>query len=150
VYKRQILRKQFYCPSNQTWNRDDFWSWPGQDQTVIAYFYFGGKHYATNNSVFNTGSRGARRPDTEPVFPVKTTDRPHYEVLFTDLNRKLNGSWGRPGDPTDTRGVNHYNPGGDHPDGSNEGFMDGHVEWIKGITFIKTPKMRTGSVDIHF
>ena len=39
------------------------------------------------------------------------------------------------------RGVNHYNDRGDEPDGSNEGFVDGHVEWIKGSTFRKKPKM---------
>ena len=38
------------------------------------------------------------------------------------------------------RGVNHYNDRGDEPEGSNEGFFDGHVEWVKGVTFIK-PKM---------
>ena len=84
------------------------------------------------------------------MFPEKTTDNPHYKVLFTDLNRKLQGSWGRPGDPSETRGVNHYNRSGDHPDGSNEGFMDGHVEWVPGITFIKLAKMRVGGVDIFF
>ena len=39
------------------------------------------------------------------------------------------------------RGVNHYNDRGDEPEGSNEGFYDGHVEWIKGVTFINKPKM---------
>ena len=54
-----LPRKMFYCPSNRSWDKDNFWTWPGSDQTVIAYFYFGGKHYRTNDSAFNTGSRGA-------------------------------------------------------------------------------------------
>ena len=101
----------------------------------MGYFYFAGeKRYAYNLSLF----RGA----VSPVFAVKTTDEPHYKVIWADLNRKLSGSWGRPGDPNPLmRGVNHYNALGDAPDGSNEGFLDGHVEWIKGRTFSRFPKM---------
>ena len=152
VTNYSMQRKMFYCPSNLTWDRDDFWNWPDSDQTVIAYFYFGGKFYKTNDTVFNTGSRGAQKPDTDPVFPEKTTDNPYYKVIFSDLNRRLNGSWGRPGDTANpnTRGVNHYNRSGDQPEGSNEGFMDGHVEWVPGYEFVKSAKMRVGGVDVHF
>ena len=130
-----ISRPMFYCPSNRSWNRDDFWTWPGGRDSVMGYFYFAGeKRYANNLSLF----RGA----VSPVFAVKTTDEPHYKVIWADLNRKLSGSWGRPGDPNPLmRGVNHYNDLGDAPDGSNEGFLDGHVEWIKGRTFSRFPKM---------
>lgn len=131
-----IRRPMFYCPSNRGWNRDDFWAWPGGRNSVMGYFYFAGeKRYANNRSMFQEQVR-------TPVFAVKSTDTPHYEVIWADLNRKYQGSWGRPGDPNPLmRGVNHYNDRGDEPEGSNEGFYDGHVEWIKGVTFINKPKM---------
>ena len=131
-----IQRSLFYCPSNRSWNRDDFWAWPGGRDSVMGYFYFGGEErYSNNRSMFKEQVR-------TPVFALKTTDDPHYKVIWADLNRKYRDSWGRPGDPNPfMRGVNHYNDLGDAPDGSNEGFMDGHVEWVKGITFTKFPKM---------
>ncbi len=131
-----IRRPMFYCPSNRSWNRDDFWAWPGGRDSVMGYFYFAGEtRFSNNRSIFQETVH-------TPVFAVKTTDNPHYKVIWADLNRKLQGSWGRPGDPNPLmRGVNHYNDRGDEPDGSNEGFYDGHVEWIKGATFRKKSKM---------
>ena len=131
-----IRRPMFYCPSNISWNRDDFWAWPGGRESVMGYFYFAGeKRYSNSKSMFQESVQ-------TPVFALKTSDNPHYEVIWADLNRKYQGSWGRPGDPNPLmRGVNHYNDKGDQPEGSNEGFRDGHVEWIKGITFIEKPKM---------
>ena len=131
-----IRRPMFYCPSNISWNRNDFWAWPGGRESVMGYFYFAGEiRYSNSKSMFQESVQ-------TPVFALKTSDNPHYEVIWADLNRKYQGSWGRPGDPNPLmRGVNHYNDKGDQPEGSNEGFRDGHVEWIKGITFIEKPKM---------
>ena len=103
---------------------------------MMGYFYFAGEtRYSNNRSMFQEQVR-------TPVFALKTTDNPHYKVIWADLNRKHQGSWGRPGDPNPLmRGVNHYNDRGDEPDGSNEGFVDGHVEGINGSTFRKKPRM---------
>ena len=107
-----------------------------REQNFVRYEYFAGeKKYSNSKSMFQGSVQ-------TPVFALKTSDNPHYEVIWADLNRKYQGSWGRPGDPNPLmRGVNHYNDKGDQPEGSNEGFRDGHVEWIKGITFIEKPKM---------
>ena len=59
----------------------------------MGYFYFAGeKRYSNNISMFQEVVR-------TPVFALKATDTPHYEVIWADLNRKYQGSWGRPGDP---------------------------------------------------
>ncbi len=140
-----ITRPQFYCPSNRTWNKDNFWDWPGGEAAVMGYYYFAGE------PDYNTDPVLLRGAEFQPVFAQKTIDQPFYQVLFSDLNRKLDGDWGRPGDPDHlTRGVNHFNPSGRAPDGANHGFLDGHVEWVKAHRFIRFPKMIQGSTHVFF
>jgi prepilin-type N-terminal cleavage/methylation domain-containing protein len=135
-----VSRVQFYCPSNPDWNRDDFWKWPSSNESVMGYFYLAGDPNLENNPAL---IRGVQK---RPVLAQKTTDDPHYKVIFADLNRKLNDSWGRPGDANPLmRGVNHYNRAGDNPEGGNHGFLDGHVAWIPGREFIRFPKIVQGS-----
>ena len=43
------------------------------------------------------------------------------------------------------RGVNHFNRQDDEPEGSNEGYLDGHVEWVTAQKFIRKPKVMIGS-----
>ncbi len=151
----KIPREQFYCPSNPGWNLDTLWGATGgqYDQpvdTVQGYCYFGGGNYETNMS--GVTIRGVTK---SPSFAVKTTDRPSYEVLWTDMNRKLSGTWGKPDPefPPNTRGVNHIKGSGAglEPIGGNHGFLDGHVRWIKGAEFNVYPKLLLGSsVEIFF
>jgi hypothetical protein len=49
-----------------------------------------------------------------------------------------------------TCGVNHFNLAGNAPEGSNEGYTDGHVEWAKGIIYSKTPKMNYSDLKFFF
>lgn len=141
----RIARVQFYCPNNPAWNRDDFWTWPGGAEAVMGYLYFAGEpDYESNPAL-------ARSPLKKPVFAQKSTDRPAYSLLIADLVRKLDGSWMRPGD-TDplVRGVNHFNQSGRSPEGANEGFLDGHVSWVKAEKFTRFPKLRFGSTEVFF
>ena len=141
----KISRAQFYCPSNPGWNRDDFWKWPSSDEAVMGYFYFAGDSTLENNSALQ------RSATNRPIFAQKSTDVPKYPVLFADLNRKLSGSLGRPGDANPlTRGANHYNRAGDQPEGANHGFLDGHAKWVRGAEFTKFPKIVDGDVQIFF
>ena len=143
--KYSIKREQFYCPSNFGWNRDDFWKWPSSNEAVMGYFYFGGDTNLNNNPAL------LRTATKKPVFAQRITDDPNFKVLFADLNRKLEGSWGRPGDPNPlTRGVNHFNRKGDQPEGANHGYLDGHVAWVDGKKFTRFPKMTYGSGQIFF
>ncbi len=144
-----LIRKQFYCPSNQGWNNDDLWDFSGT-VSVMGYFYWGGEpSYDENPAVL-------RAQPTKPVFARKTTDNPFYKMLFTDLNRKWNGEFGRrdrvltPIGYLTERGVNHFNRNGNAPEGSNHGFMDGHVEWVKGSTFLRFPKMVISNGEFYF
>ena len=38
-----VSRVQFYCPSNKSWNRDDFWENHQPGVSVFGYCYFGGE-----------------------------------------------------------------------------------------------------------
>lgn len=140
-----VPRSSFYCPSNKHWGRDDFWTWPNNRESVFGYVYWvaneaynENKSYYPNQSIFDDGG---------PIFAMKNTDNPRYKVLWTDINRKLNGEdWKRPGDPDPLmRGVNHFNQQGDAPEGSNEGYLDGHVEWVNANKFVHAPKVMIGS-----
>ena len=148
VYK--VQRNQFYCPSNPSWDRDSFWNYNGDPKQCVAGYF-----YLTGEPVFNSAPtfypNAAQFWDQRPIFAIKLTDRAYFPLMWTDINRKYQGSWGRPGDPDPlSRGVNHYNPNGNSPAGSNEGYTDGHVEWIKGMLYSKTPKMNYNSLEIFF
>jgi prepilin-type N-terminal cleavage/methylation domain-containing protein len=151
----KIQRNQFYCPSNPDWNKDNFWYYQSgnntNDPAVVGYSYFLGRADLSSALSFYSSTEQAKILGQRPIFAMKTTDRPYYKIMWTDVNRKFNNDWGRPGDPNpDTRGVNHYNKKGDGPDGSNEGYIDGHVEWAKGTRYGTTPKMIYTTLQIFF
>jgi len=141
-----VPRSQFYCPSNRHWNRDDFWVWPNSDDTVLGYIY-----YVGNPEYNSTRSFYAPSVTNQPIFALKNTDQPHYPLLWSDINRKLDGSWFRPGDPNPlVRGVNHFDDRGKEPAGSNEGYLDGHAEWVPGKKFYRKHKMDFGGLRLYF
>jgi prepilin-type N-terminal cleavage/methylation domain-containing protein len=156
----KIPRESFYCPSNTEWNKPDNTFWLFQDgvnannPSVIGYnYYTGWKPY---NEVANVGTyypNNGLLPGGDnlrahlPVFAMKTTDRPYYKVLWTDLSRRYNGDWMR-GSDFNVRGVNHFEKG--KPVGENEGYLDGHVEWTKFSNYSTTPKMQWNGLDIFF
>ncbi len=141
-----VPRSQFYCPSNRHWDRDDFWVWPNSDDTVLGYVYYvGNPDYNSNRSYYPPAITN------QPIFALKATDRPHYPILWSDINRKLDGSWFRPGDPNPlVRGANHFDDRAKQPAGSNEGYLDGHVEWVPGKKFYLKPKMDFGGLQLFF
>ncbi len=154
----KVQRNQFYCPSNPTWNRDDFWYYKSggsvpTDPAVVGYSYYPGNLGYNRAPSFHVNLT-AEVWEQKPMFAMKTTDRPYYTIMWTDVNRKLNGvggTWGRPNDPNpETRGVNHFNRSGNAPDGSNEGHIDGHVAWVKSIFFINRPRLKEGTVVNYF
>jgi prepilin-type N-terminal cleavage/methylation domain-containing protein len=151
VYK--VQRNQFYCPANAAWNRDDFWNYQSgrlsTDPGVVGYLYWVGEPRFESSASYWPNSTAIW--NQRPLLARKTTDRAYYPIMWTDINRKYQGSWGRPGDPNPlTRGVNHFNFGGSSPEGSNEAYTDGHVEWAKGVRFNKTPKMSYASLEFYF
>ena len=131
-----VTRDQFYCPSNRSWNRDDFWDNHQPGIAVMGYFYFGGEPNYRRNVTSERGRLEGRTP-----FAVRDTDRPYYNILWADLNRKWE-TWGRSDNNPLTRGVNHTARKGDEPDGGHHGYLDGHVEWVPSKRFIDRPKMR--------
>ncbi len=141
-----VPRVQFYCPSNRSWNRDDFWKWPGEENSVLGYI-----HYVGEPNWNETPSYYPTRLTNQPIFALRSTDTPHYPILWSDINRKLSGSWFRPGDPNPlVRGVNHIDQAGREPAGSNEGYLDGHVAWVPGRRFLARPKMDFSGLQLFF
>jgi prepilin-type N-terminal cleavage/methylation domain-containing protein len=146
----KVQRGQFYCPANPSWNRDSFWNYGGNPRECVAgYFYFAGERQFNETQAYFPN--GPQIWDQQPIFALKTSDRAYYPILWTDINRKFQGSWGRPGDADAmTRGVNHYNRAGSGPEGSNEGYTDGHVEWVTASRFARTAKLRYTDLEIFF
>jgi prepilin-type N-terminal cleavage/methylation domain-containing protein len=139
----KIERSQFYCPSNPGWNRDDFWTWPSEPSTVLGYVYYVGE------PEYEKVSYHSVKTVTKPVFASRTSDRPYYSIVWSDINRKHMNSWFRPGDPNPlVRGVNHFDRAGRSPGGSNEGYIDGHVAWVPGRKFVAQPKLTFSNGDL--
>ncbi|HIG26916.1 MAG TPA: type II secretion system protein [Verrucomicrobiales bacterium] len=132
-----ISREQFYCPSNRSWNRDDFWNEHQPAAVVMGYFYFAGEPNYEKNLA------GRRGSISKPAFALKDSDNSHYKILWSDLNRKW-VTWGRDDGNALTRGVNHTIKKGDAPEGGHHGYRDGHVAWVPGIKFIQRPKLKFG------
>ncbi|MDR3456244.1 MAG: prepilin-type N-terminal cleavage/methylation domain-containing protein [Verrucomicrobiae bacterium] len=148
----KVQRNSFYCPSNPNWNADTFWYFtdginvgPTTSPTVMGYNYFAGNTAYNNPNdpsfngfYYNQGAMpgGDNLKNHLPVFALKTTDKPYFTVIWTDVSRKYNNSWIRP----DSRvGANHFQSG--VPSGENEGYMDGHVMWSKFETMSSIPKL---------
>lgn len=153
----KIQRQSFYCPSNLGWNTDPLWLFPdglSSQPSVIGYFYFAG------NAAFNTPASastyypnggglpdGSNITDHEPVFPMKTTDKAYYNLVWSDMQAKYLGDWWRDRAAGTCR-VNHFVKGA--PIGANEGSIDGHVEWVKWAKFSRAPRMQYSSLDVYF
>ncbi len=138
-----INRSQFYCPSNLSWNRDDFWTFPTEPNSVLGYVYMVGEPTYETNSVHTTNIVH------RPIFAAKTSDNPFYTLVWSDINRQQQHSWYRPGDKNAlTRGVNHFDKTGSKPEGSNEGYMDGHATWVQGLKFRDKAKMTWSGGDL--
>jgi prepilin-type N-terminal cleavage/methylation domain-containing protein len=153
----RIQRQSFYCPNNFGWNTDQLWLFPnGQqtDPTVTGYFYFAGNaafndptqigNYYPNNGAL---SGGDNLRNQLPIFPMKTSDRAYYPLVWTDMSAKYAGDWWRDR-AVGTCRVNHFEK--ETPVGANEGYSDGHVEWVKFAQFSKAPRMSYSSLDVYF
>lgn len=153
----KISRPGFYCPGNMGWNTDQLWLFPNglnTDPTVTGYFYYAG------NTAFNDAAQignyypnGGALPGGDnlknhlPVFPLKATDRPYFNLVWSDMSAKYAGDWWRD-QAAGTCRVNHFAKGA--PLGANESYMDGHVEWVKWMQFSKAPRMSYSSLDVYF
>jgi len=76
VSNYSVPRALFYCPSNRHWNRDDFWNYPGESSAVIGYIYYVGEAQWNN-----TASLHVRPVTNQPIFALKSTDSPHYQLI---------------------------------------------------------------------
>ncbi len=156
----RIPRESFYCPGNTSWNKPDntFWYFSSgsnpSDPSVIGYFYLAG--YPLYNDLANISKYypgngilpgGDNLRAYFPILPIKSSDRPYYRLLWTDMNRRYNGDWER-GNDFNVRGVNHYEQ--KNPVGSNEGYTDGHVAWVKFAKFSSAPRMQYSGLDLFF
>ncbi len=161
VNEYRVTRPSFYCQSNPDWNKADntFWYYSdGVTQTlpsVMGYFYFPGEAAFNDTAQVNTyyPNNGALPGGDNlrahlPVFAIKSTDRPYYPLIWTDINRQYLNDWGR-GTDFNIRGANHSKGGGSPPVGANEGYMDGHVEWTKFEKF-STTRMQFSGLNLFF
>lgn len=153
----RIQRQSFYCPNNLGWNTDQLWLFPNGQQTdpsVTGYFYFAGNAAFNDPAlVGNYYPNGGALPGGDnlrnklPVFPMKTGDRAYYPLLWTDMSAKYAGDWWRDRAAGTCR-VNHFEK--ETPIGANEGYSDGHVEWIKFSKYSKAPRMSYSGLDVYF
>ena len=124
-----LERENFYSPTNDRWNQDQFWHF--DHRSVIGYFYFGNRPALESK----LPEVQATDPDAEaPLFPRTLDDQAYAPYLVTDLNRHWpagSGSFVTPGD-ANRWGANHLHVADDEVDGSHVGRLDGSVTWIDG------------------
>jgi len=153
----KLSRDIFYCPGNPNWNKADntFWYYvdgvtvgTAASPSVIGYAYFAGNPLFNNSATYGTyyPNPGVL---TSPVFPMKTTDKACYNILWTDMTIKYGGSWWNSSAAGLCR-VNHFNSSGQNPLGENECYADGHVDWVQFIQYSKAPRMSFSGEDIYF
>jgi prepilin-type N-terminal cleavage/methylation domain-containing protein len=133
-----LPREYFYCPVNQDWNTDEFWTGVGSHYSVpysvMGYQVFVGREaYYNQNSTALNGFEEV--PAGERRFHKTMEDKAFYDVIVSDLTRVFGGSFHRSG----TRASNHIKgdpalengaiPVGDG--GTNNTFIDGHTEWTR-------------------
>ncbi len=148
----KIPRDSFYCPGNFIWNNDDLWLFNGGGQSVIGYFYLAG-YNAYNQNLGKYFPNGGALPGGDnlsahrPVFAIKSTDRPYYNLVWTDMTSKWQGTWWRDQAKGERR-ANHFEK--ENPTGANEGYTDGHVEYVNFAEFSKAARMQFNGLDIYF
>lgn len=134
-------RQNFYCPANQEWNQDVFWSStsPFLPSGPIGWAYLGSTdqfYFANSNSAGlswsdPTGFGEPARGSGQPWGTSRVGQPGYYDVVWMDLTRSAAGVFGT--------GSNHVQGleqlvGGHHMPsigggGANVACSDGHVEW---------------------
>jgi len=146
----KIAEASFYCPCNQGWNVTNFWYYDDgvnpSDPSVIGYFYFAGNPVLNNPATY-----GTYYPNpgilTTPVFPMKTTNKAYYNLLWADMTATDEGSWFH---GTSLCRVNHFNYKAQAPLGGNECYADGHVQWVQFLQYSAAPRMSYKSENVYF
>lgn len=130
-----LIREIIYSPSNEIWNRDDFYWYNTADPDnnigmVMGYFYFGST--LVNTSAYRS-SLMVSVPKMPNIFPRRNGGVSHHDILWADLNRQQGYHIGTWLSPDDSRrwGSNHwYGQPDQRVSGSHRAFTDNHVEFV--------------------
>ncbi|QNN21213.1 prepilin-type N-terminal cleavage/methylation domain-containing protein [Planctomycetales bacterium ZRK34] len=138
-------RDIFYCPSNhdEWWNRDDFWR-QNSKSSVFGYAYLAAAPNAYTHWTYYTdaGTYTSWSGAGKPPFATKLSDRPKSDLIWVDNNRQVGSySWYR---YDIARGSNHFDDNTQQPVGGNQGYLDGHVEWVNFV--MMRPELKYGFV----
>ena len=149
VSNYKIPRATYYCPSNPEWNVDWIWDLVAGTTTncAMGYCYMAGNpNYDANTTWFRPLPGGDNIARHLPALPRRTTDKPYFNLLWTDMVVKYQGlTW--KDQSTGLRRANHFSK--DAPQGSNEGYTDGHCEWVSFSKF-SNPRMDFNSSQVYF
>lgn len=138
-----VQRNMYFSPNNEVWNDDDlyYFGWDGvdpdtADSMVFGRMYFGSHGFSDVQEMTKpagqpgliTGIVDPTLPTSGTVFATRANDNPAVTIVWADLNRMWAGSFVGAGNRW---GSNHlYNPDIDFPEGTHNGHMDGHVDWV--------------------
>lgn len=98
----------FYCPSNQGWNRDEFWRREVSGALVIGYVILAGSSSITDPN------------DPEKDYPALLSRESARTEMIADLTARHQRDW--------TERTGHTDDSG-QPVGGNVFHVDGSVEW---------------------
>ena len=85
-----VSRGIAYCPSNPTWNTDDWWNWGnGSAYSVWGYVYLANDNGWADRSNFRLKPR---RGSVQPTTAANDLDEPLYKQVWVDISRRLGNS----------------------------------------------------------
>jgi len=121
-----VSQENWYSPSNPNWSYDMFYKYNNGIHMVMGRSFFGAP---SMQSTFN--ARVLDHLKGSPTFASKNFESPKQKVLWTDINRKLNGTDyfvnNVPGGVKN--GANHlYDLNSNWPELSHNGMIDGSVD----------------------
>jgi prepilin-type N-terminal cleavage/methylation domain-containing protein len=131
-----LRRDNFYSPTNTAWNADEFWIPPGYGGSCVMGYYYWGNNPSMNTASILSQVQTTLPQATLPLFSSRQGQRPSVPILWTDMNRQLNGLWITPGDEH-RWGANHFDVNRWWPKGSHVGSIDGAVQWVDGSEIVR-------------
>lgn len=135
----QLSRRQCYSSANRCWKNSgwdicqgrDLWDWPGGTSSVWGYICLvndngwadSGNFMEPDNweSIKDRVTEGDRRNQTIRWVPDRMGEEVAYPIMWMDLAREYNGGV-----------VANFMKDDTKPRGTHVGYMDGHVEWVRG------------------
>jgi prepilin-type processing-associated H-X9-DG protein len=135
VQKYGMVRKIFFCPSNQEMNTDYNWDRPDLNHFAFAGYTIlcGRTKLATTKALLDPVYQGFDEVTDggEQLLPARAGQHAFYPVLVADTTRSYQNNLTPSNHVTGDDSTGYIPDSSDGTQGANVGYVDGHVDWKK-------------------